>query len=320
VHHGHQIAGRGGDQVQLVMHPAELVLEHDHREDAGTGADVAGARCDGVGGHHAGAGVTLWWAHRSIGVQRAGRVQQPSAGIGQRAGRLTGSADRRQQAAQRRQPAVGDQVIERAEHGGVIAAGADVDREHAAGVADAEDPLAGQLPMHIAGQGGQVRDPPDVLLVVQYGLIQVRDAPAVRDVVVEQCAQSFDGRPGVGVAPGPERGEQFARGVECEVAVHHRGHPQGVDSGQLHPVSLLDVGGQRRVTVLQTGPHRVERIRPPAVDELVLPAVAAHRERCVVRTDQHRLDPGRTQLDTECGPAFGDCPPHCGIVNDHFVS
>ena len=63
---------------------------------------------------------------------------------------------------------------------------ADVDREHAAGVADAEHLLAGQLPVDVAGQGGQVSDPLDVVLAVQDRLIQVRDAPAMRDVVPEQ--------------------------------------------------------------------------------------------------------------------------------------
>ena len=71
--------------------------------------------------------------------------------------------------------------------------------------------------------------PADVLLAVQDGLEQVRDAPAMGDVVPEQLAQLLGGLAGVGVAPGPERRQQFAVGVEGEIAVHHRRYPQRAD-------------------------------------------------------------------------------------------
>ena len=63
-----------------------------------------------------------------------------------------------------RQVAVGDQVVEGGDHGGVVVAGGGVDREHAARVADPEHLLAGQLPVDVPGQGGQVRDLADVRL------------------------------------------------------------------------------------------------------------------------------------------------------------
>ena len=71
----------------------ELALEHDHREDAGAGADVAGARRDRVGGDHPGAGVALGRAQRerrrrSVPVGSSSR----GPGVGERAGRLPGAA------------------------------------------------------------------------------------------------------------------------------------------------------------------------------------------------------------------------------------
>ena len=230
-------------------------------------------------------GVALGRAQRDPGPQRAGRVQQPGARLGRacRPARPAGGSSGSSVGQRQLDPGLGDQVVELGEHRRRRSRRCGVDREHAAGVADAEDLLAGQLPVHIAGQGGQVGDPADVVLVVQDRLVQVRDAPPVRDVVAEQRAQPLDRRPGVGVAPGPERGEQLTGGVEGEVAVHHRRHPQGADRGQLHPVPSPHVGGQGRVAVLHAGPDRVQRVRPQPVDELVLPAVAADRERCVVR-------------------------------------
>ena len=58
--------------------------------------------------------------------------------------------------------------------------------------------------------------------------------------------------------------------------------------------------------LLQPGPDGVQRVRPHPVHELVLPVVAADGERRVVRTDQHRLDPGRPELDPQGGATVGD--------------
>ena len=57
----------------------ELALEHDHREDARAGGDVAGARRDRVGGDHPRARVALGRAERDAGRSRAGRVEQRRA-------------------------------------------------------------------------------------------------------------------------------------------------------------------------------------------------------------------------------------------------
>ena len=99
------------------------------------------------------------------GPQSPGRIEQPGAGLGAASRRPPRRSDGRQQVGQPPgQAGVGDQVVEVAHHGGVVAAGGGVDREHAAGVADPEHLLAGQLPVHVPGEGGQVRDPTDVVL------------------------------------------------------------------------------------------------------------------------------------------------------------
>ena len=139
-----------------------------------------------------------------------------------------------------------------------------VDRDHAAGIPDAEDLLAGELPVHVAGQGRQVVEPTDVVLAVQDRLVEVRDAPPVRDVDAELRAEPLGGPTRVRVAPGAERREQRTVGVEREVAVHHRRHPEGADSGQLDPVASPHVVGQGREALLHPCPDGVQRVRPHA--------------------------------------------------------
>ena len=192
-----------------------------------------------------------------------------------------------------------------------------VDREHAAGIPDAEDLLAGELLVHVAGQGRQVGQPTDVFLAVQDRLVEVRDAPPVRDVAAELRAEPL-GRPArVRVAPGAERREQRTVGVERQVAVHHRRHTEGADRGQLDPVASPHVVGQGREALLQPCPDGVQRVRPHPVHELVLPVVAADGERSVIRTDQHRLDPGRPELDPQGRATAGD---RCAGIHRHVRS
>ena len=67
------------------------------------------------------------------------------------------------------------EFVELSEHGAVVRAGGDVDREHAGRVAHPEQLLSRQLPVHVARKRVEVRDPPDVVLAIEDGLVQVRD-------------------------------------------------------------------------------------------------------------------------------------------------
>ena len=57
--------------------------------------------------------------------------------------------------------------------------------------------------------------------VVEYSLIQMRDAPAERNVEVEELRKGSGSFAGVGVAPCTERNENLAVLIERHVAVHH---------------------------------------------------------------------------------------------------
>jgi hypothetical protein len=146
----------------------------------------------------------------------------------------------------------------------------------------------------------------DVVFTVQDRLVQVGDAPPVGDVVPKLRTQPLGRLTGVGVPPGTEWRQQLVVGIEGQIAVHHRGHAECPDCGQLDAVPLPDVGGQRGVTVLQPVPHGLERVRPHPVHELVLPLVAADGERFMIWSDQYRFDPGRAKLDPEGSAALGE--------------
>ena len=155
--------------------------------------------------------------------------------------------------------------------------------------------------MNIAGEGGQILDVADVLLVVEDGLIQMADAPAQGNVVVEELRQFSGGLARVGVAPGAEGYQNLLLLVEGHVAVHHGREADGGQCLNLAVVLLHHVLAQVGVAVLQAVPDGFGRVGPQTVDELVLPLVTPLGDGLVLLVDEHGLDAGGTKLYTENG-------------------
>ena len=296
-----------------MVHVLQGPFEHDHREDARARADVAGARCDGVRGDHAGAGVSLGRAERDAGVQRAGRIQQRGALGRQLACGLSCHQHLGEQCGEAQSGrGVGDETVEPPQQLRVVVLRGGIDREHPRCVAHSEHLAAGEPLVHVAGErreGPYVRD---VRLAVEHGLVQVRDRPAQRDVGAEGLRQLGCGAPGARVAPGAEGHQKLVVLIEGEVAVHHRRHSDRAEGLQSHVVALFDVGDQIPIRSLKTRPHVLERVGPDPIDEPVLPLVTADGEhlRGVV-ADQACLDAGRPELDAQRRAPGEDRLPLC---------
>ena len=305
--HTGQVAGRGGDQVDLRVQGLEFALKHHGGEDGGAGGHVAGALAHGVGGHHAGTSVAFRRGQRDTRLKRAGRVEQSGAFLGEFAGRRAGDQRLGQQVLEL--PRLrGDfgQRVEPVDERGLPRVGFRVDGEHARGVAHAEHLPAGELPVHVAGQGGEEGDLGDVLLVVEHALVQVGDGPAFRDVVLEQLGELLMRLVGVGVLPGAERHEQFAVLVERQIAVHHGRESDVADVGELLAVGGLHVVGHLGVGGLQALPDLLDGVAPQAVLQMAGPAVIAGGDGAVGVVDEDGLDSRGTELDAERGLARAD--------------
>ena len=318
VDHRDQVAGRRGDDVELLVHHCQGLLETHHRENRRARADVSGALGDGVGGHHARAGVALGRAHRRARLQSASRIEQCGALRGERSGVL--ASDERlgeQRGDVEARSTGGDHLAEPREHRRVVVVSGRVDREHARRVAHAQHLAAGEAPVHKAGQGRDEVEVGYVRLLVEDRLVQVRGRPPQREVEAERLGQLGCGALRVGVAPGAERDEQGAVRVERQVPVHHRRESQCADAGEGHAVGALYIGHQARDGGLEASPDRVFGVGPEAVDELVLPAVAARGEDLVVRPDEARLDVGGPEFNSQRCTAFGDRRGRAGALLRH---
>ena len=80
-----------------------------------------------------------------------------------------------------------------------------------------------------------------MLLIVEDRLIEVRDAPSLRDVKRKLTAEDFSGFGGHRVPPGAKRGKLPAVAIENEVAVHHGGDTEGAYAGQRDFIPLPDI-------------------------------------------------------------------------------
>ena len=302
--HTGQIAGRGGDQVNLRVEGLELVLQNHHGEDGGAGGDVTSAYAHGVGGYHASTGVALRRGEHDAGLQGTGRIEQLGTFLGQLASRSAGHERLRKQVLQL--PRLGcdlRQSVELLNECGFVSVSGRVNREHAGGIAHAEDLLTGELPVHVTGECGEVSHLGDVLFLVEHGLVQVSDGPTLGDVVLEQLGELLVSFGGVGVLPGAERHQQFAGLVECEVTVHHGGEADVADVRELLAIGGLDVVGHGGVSGLQTAPDLLGGVAPQTIFQMGSPAVVAGGDGLEVVVDEDGLDAGGAEFDAQRGLA-----------------
>ena len=176
-----------------------------------------------------------------------------------------------------------------------------VDGNHARCVANAQDELPGDLPVNVACQRGQELNVLHMFLVVEDSLVEVADAPAQGDVVVEELRQFGGSLARVGVAPGAEGHQDLLLLVEGHVAVHHSREADGGQTLNLAVVLFLHVFAQLGIAVLQAIPDGLGAVGPESVDELVLPLVRALCNGFVVLIDKDGLDSRRTELNSQNG-------------------
>ena len=146
-----------------------------------------------------------------------------------------------------------------------------------------------------------------MLLVVEDGLIEVADAPAQGDVVVEQLRKFGGSLTRVRVTPRAEGHQDFLLLVERHIAVHHCREADGGQRLYLAVVLALYVLAQLCITVLQAIPDGFCGVRPEAVYELVLPLVASLCNGFVVLVDEYGLDTCGTEFDSQDCFSSLDC-------------
>ena len=194
-----------------------------------------------------------------------------------------------------------------------------VDGEHAAGLAHAQHLHTRQLPVQIARQRGQMGDVLHMLFLVEHGLIQVRNGPALGNIERELRGELLGSLRGHGVAPGAELRQLLIILVESKIAMHHGGYADGGQLRQLHAILFSHVLFEIGKCVLHARPHISQMISPHAVFQTVLPRMITGSNWRMIGADQNGLNAGGTQLHAQYGLAFQKILLHIHIFGSfHF--
>ena len=160
--------------------------------------------------------------------------------------------------------------------------------------------------MDTAGQGGKKINFGQMAFAVQNGLIQVGNAPPLRNVEGEKVCQGLRGPAGGSVAPGAEGHQQLSVFIKGHIAVHHGGNAHGAHGGKLYAVGFLYVLRQIRIAGAKPRPDFIVMIGPNAVFQAVFPIKTAGRKRQMLLVDQYGFDAGGAQLNAKKGAAPED--------------
>ena len=109
----------------------------------------------------------------------------------------------------------------------------------------------------------------------QNGLVEMGDAPALRDVESKQPRQFFGRLFRHGVAPGTKAGQLLTLFIKDQITVHHGRYPDGGQIGEGNAVPIGHIVAQTAIALLQALPHILQRIGPHAVLQAVLPTITA---------------------------------------------
>ena len=153
--------------------------------------------------------------------------------------------------------------------------------------------------MDIASQRRQEIDLADMLLAIQDCLIEMRNAPALRDIEGKLLRQGIGSLPRDVVAPSTEASQLASLGIKGQIPMHHRTDADSTDFGERYMIAAAHVGCHLRETGLDTSPGTVKIIRPDAVLQLVFPLIAGRRPCLAISVHEHSFDSCRPQLNTK---------------------
>ena len=139
-----------------------------------------------------------------------------------------------------------------------------------------------------------------MFLTIQNGLVQMGNAPALRNIEGKFLRQLICRFTCDIVPPGAEGRQLLAVLVKGQVAVHHGTDADGTNLRQGHMIATLDIRCQLLKAGLNSLPGFRHFISPDAVHQLVFPFKTGSCQRFTVLVHEHGLDACGTQLHPQC--------------------
>ena len=185
--HGNRISCRSGDHINLFVRFGKSLFQDNHGKYGCSCRNISGTLTDTVCGNHTGSCVSLRRTHRNSGFQLSAYIQKFCAFLSKNSGILTCNHDFRHNVTEFPWESIRcNQLIKLLHHLFVIVLCLAVDRAHTCRIADTKNSFSGEFPVHIGFQSGDIIDIFYMLLTVKDRLIQVCDAPSLRDIIMEK--------------------------------------------------------------------------------------------------------------------------------------
>src|SRR5215216_1481016 len=118
--------------------------------------------------------------------------------------------------------------------------------------------------MDIACKCGDMADILDMGFLVQGRLIEMRNAPTLGNVELEQFRELLCGLCSDRVSPCAKWDEQIAIHIECHIAVHHGAETDSANGLDRGVVLLGNLEAELAIAFLQACPNILYTIRPDA--------------------------------------------------------
>ena len=222
MHHGNRLAGRSCNHINLFINFGKLFFQNYHRKNRSSGRDIAGFDGDAVCCNHTGACVALGRTHRNTRLQIAADIEKSRALLSQISAIVACRCYTRENVENiPRQSLYFANRIKFFNHFGIICICLAVNREHTRRLADADSFYARQFPMNIARKRCEIVNIGNMLLAVENSLVQMSNAPPLRNIEIKQGSEFLSRRSGGGITPSSEFGKLIAVFIERQIAVHH---------------------------------------------------------------------------------------------------
>ena len=183
VNHGNRLSFRSGNHINFGIGCFQLLLQHNHGKDGGTGTDVALSCRHRIGGHHTCVCITFRRTQGNTSFQRATGIKPPGTSPRKLPSSLSSPKHLGQHLLQLPvQARLLYKTVELFHHVWLVAPPLRRDRKHSRSVANSQNPLVSQLPVDISCHRGEIIKLLQVGSSIQHQLIQVGDTPALRNV------------------------------------------------------------------------------------------------------------------------------------------
>ena len=174
------------------MHFFQRFFQNDHGKYRSTGRHISGALLHAVRGGHSRTCVAFRRAERAARLQCSGRIQLLRTFRSQHPGVVSCQKHLRKKIFHLPGHSLGRcHFVKFFNHGSIIIFCIRINGEHTGCASHSQNLFSGQLPVDISVQRCEEIHIFYMILSVQYGLVQMRDAPPLRNIELERFRKRF---------------------------------------------------------------------------------------------------------------------------------